>query len=101
MAQEISQDDEGLVDGENAWAPSELAVMVTVEGGHNLVAASPPAMLNQMIQGVNCGHGNTGGGSTNGGGTSAPPPNEVEAPVRHQKAGSGQAGWPELKEAVA
>ena len=90
-AQPILQDDEGRIDRENLWAPTELAVTVTVAGGHNKVAASPSEMLNQMMQGGNCGHGTVGGGRTNGCGTSAPPPNEEASPVRQQQVGSGQS----------
>ena len=77
-----------------------------VAAGHNPVAASPAAVLNQIMQWWGggrggCGHGNSRGCSTNGGGTSALPPNSGAVPVNHQQAGIGQVGWSVLKEAVA
>ena len=76
MLEPISQNDKGRIDRENAWELLMLAATVV----KNLVAALPSAMLNNMAQGVNLGHGNEGGGSTNGGGTSVPLPNAAAAP---------------------
>ena len=48
-AEKISQDDEDRVNGENVWAPSNMAAMVTVAVGNNPGAASPASMLNHMM----------------------------------------------------
>ena len=91
------QDNKILVNGESAWSPSEMATTVTVTGIHNPVSMPLAAMLNQTMQGGDCGHKDARGGSTNRGGTSAPPQNSVEDPLHKQQTGSGQAGWSALK----
>ena len=70
-------------------------------GVNNPVAASPAAMLNHMMQGVNIGHGNVVVGGTNGCGTSEPFPNAAAVTVQQQQSGILQAVLSALKASVA
>ena len=93
-AQKILQDNEGRRDGENLWAPSELAATGTVAGIHDPGGTLSETRLNERMKGGYREQENVRGGSTNGGSTLVPPP--IVATVTE----STQAGWSVLMAAV-